>query len=107
MQARGASDLLRELTVRSTAPGASAAGGQPVPLGLLGRPAHVRRPAALRTEKGELVTYVYVDLAAGVDVQGYVERARRAVDAAVAGGPAGQSTLRPGERIEWTGQYEL
>jgi len=102
VSARGAADVLRDATVRSSA----AAGGppsQPVPLALLGKPSYVRRPAALRTEKGELCAYVYVDLANGVDIQGYVERARRDVNAAIA---TGQLPLH-GERIEWTGQYEL
>jgi len=102
VQARGASDVLRETTVRAKDAGGAA--GQPVPLGILGHPIYTRRPAQLRTEKGELIAYVYADLADGVDVQGYVERARREVDAAVAGGRA---ALRPGERIEWTGQYDL
>jgi Cu(I)/Ag(I) efflux system membrane protein CusA/SilA len=101
--ARGAPDVMRETTVRST-PGPAGGPGQPVPLGLLGRPTYVKRPAALRTEKGELIAYVYVDLADGVDVQGYVERARREVDAALGGGGL---SLRPGERVEWTGQYDL
>jgi Cu(I)/Ag(I) efflux system membrane protein CusA/SilA len=78
--------------------------GQPVPLGLLGHPAYVRRPAALRTEHGDLCSYVYVDLKDGVDVERYVERAKREVEAAVA---AHQINLRPGEALEWTGQYEL
>jgi Cu(I)/Ag(I) efflux system membrane protein CusA/SilA len=104
VQARGAADLLREITVRSTASGDAAATSQPVPLVLVGKPSYVRRPAQLRTEKGELVAYVYVDLADGVDVEGYVERARRAVDAAVA---AGTVRLQRGERVEWTGQYQL
>jgi Cu(I)/Ag(I) efflux system membrane protein CusA/SilA len=77
---------------------------QPVPLALLGKPTYVRRPAALRMEKGELCAYVYVDLADGVDLQAYVQRARREVDGAVA---AGTISLAAGERIEWTGQYEL
>ncbi len=93
---RGPADQLRELTVR--------AGGQPVPLALLGRPAYVRRPAALRSERGELVAYVYVDLDEGVDIERYVQAARRELDAAQAT-PA--LRLGPGERIEWTGQHEL
>jgi Cu(I)/Ag(I) efflux system membrane protein CusA/SilA len=95
------------VTVRSTSPestGASPASGQPVPLGLLGRPAYVRRPASLRTERGELVAYVYVDLPPGSDLEGYVERARSDVEAAVA---TDVIHLAPGERIEWTGQYDL
>jgi Cu(I)/Ag(I) efflux system membrane protein CusA/SilA len=75
-----------------------------VPLALVGSPSYVQRPAVMRTEKGEPSAYVYVDLRDGVDVQGYVQRARREVDAAVA---AGQVRLAPGERIEWTGQYKL
>ncbi len=51
------------------------AAGQPVPLGLLGRPVYVRRPAALRTEHGELCAYVYVDLLPGADLAG-LRRAR-------------------------------
>jgi len=75
-----------------------------VPLTLVGKPTYVRRPAQLRTDKGELCAYVYVDLADGVDVEGYVDRARRAVDAAIA---AGTVSLDHGERVEWTGQYDL
>ena len=97
LRPRGPADQLRELTVRGAA-------GQPVPLALLGSPSYVRRPAVLRTEKGEPSAYVYVDLRDGVDVQRYVERARREVDGAIA---AGQVRLVPGERIEWTGQYGL
>jgi Cu(I)/Ag(I) efflux system membrane protein CusA/SilA len=109
VEARGASDQLRDITIRSQA-GAGDAASQPVALALLGQPAYVRRPAALRTEKGELCAYVYVDLKDGVDVQGYVQQARRAVDGllaapATAGAPSVQ--LAAGERIEWTGQYEL
>ncbi len=58
----------------------------------------------MRTEHGELCAYVYVDLPPGADLQGYVERARRDVAAAIA---SGDIRLRPGERVEWTGQYQL
>ncbi len=102
--ARGAADILRDVTVRSIAnPQRVPEPSQPVPLELLGKPTYVRRPAALRTEKGELCAYVYVDLADGVDIQGYVERARREVNGAIG---TGQLPLH-GERIEWTGQYDL
>jgi len=101
---RGPADELREITIRAAGRGIAGAPGQPVPLGLLGHPTYVQRPAALRTERGELCSYVYIDLADGADVQGYVERARRAVDAAVAGHAL---RLEPGERVEWTGQYDL
>jgi Cu(I)/Ag(I) efflux system membrane protein CusA/SilA len=98
VQPRGPADQLRDITVRP------ASGGPPVPLGLLGHPVYVRRPAALRAERGELCAYVYVDLERGVDVQRYVERTRRTLDEAIA---AGRVRLQPGERVEWTGQYAL
>jgi copper/silver efflux system protein len=113
VQARGALDQPRELTVRSTQAPADdplapvtkhGAVGQPVPLALLGQPTYLRHPAALRAERGELCAYVHVDLSEGVDVQGFVERAKREVAAAVTGG---EVRLDNGERIEWTGQYDL
>jgi Cu(I)/Ag(I) efflux system membrane protein CusA/SilA len=96
VQSRGPLDQLREITVR--------AGGAPVPLALLGRPTYTREPAQLRTEGGELVAYVYVDLSPGVDLQDYVQSAKREVDAAIA---RGELHLGLDERIEWTGQYGL
>ena len=93
----GPADALREITVRS-------AHGEPVPLALLGYPAYASRPAMVRSEGGELVAYVHVDLASGTDLLRYVERARRAVRRAL---EAGELHLSAGERIEWAGQYEL
>jgi Cu(I)/Ag(I) efflux system membrane protein CusA/SilA len=97
---RGPWDQLREVTVRA---GADAA-GQPVPLALLGHPTNVMRPAQLRTESGHPVAYVYVDLLEGVDLAGYVRKARQEVDRALSNG---ELRLDPDERVEWTGQYEL
>jgi Cu(I)/Ag(I) efflux system membrane protein CusA/SilA len=90
-------DQLREVTVRS-------ATGVPVPLALLGHPLYQTVPAAMRTEKGEMVAYNYVDLTPGTDVSSYVELAQRDLERAQA---AGEIRLLPGERIEWTGQYQL
>jgi len=90
VQPRGSADELREITVRA---------GQPVPLALLGKPVYTREPAQLRTEGGELVAYVYVDLSPGVDVERYVGRAQKEL--------ANLTQLKSGERIEWTGQYPL
>jgi Cu(I)/Ag(I) efflux system membrane protein CusA/SilA len=105
VQARGPADVLRELTVRSTGgPSAVDAMGQPVPLALLGQPTYSRLPATLRAERGELCAYVHIDLSEGVDVQGFVERARREVGMAMAGGDI---RLGSEERIKWTGQYDL
>jgi Cu(I)/Ag(I) efflux system membrane protein CusA/SilA len=95
-------DRLLETTVRSG--GGSPAPAAPVPLGLLGRAAFVRRPAVVRSERGEAVAYVDVDLDSGTDIVGYLARARREVASATA---AGVLSLRPGERIEWTGQSDL
>ena len=92
-------DLVRDATVRAGRNG----DGQPVPLALLGRAAWATVPATLRAERGELSGYVYVDLDDGTDIEGYVARARRDVEAAV--GPMLQPTA--GERLEWTGQYKL
>jgi Cu(I)/Ag(I) efflux system membrane protein CusA/SilA len=61
-------------------------------------------PAMLRSERGELTAYVYVDLEPGVDPASYVERGRRDLERA---GAAGELVLRPGERLEWTGEDEL
>jgi len=88
-------DVLRDATVRAGRDGK----GQPVPLAFLGRPKWVVAPAMLRSEHGELCGYVHVDLAEGTDLEGYLSTARGAVDRALG--------LRPGERIEWIGQYEL
>jgi len=90
-------DQLREVTVRS-------ATGRPVPLGLLGHPSYVTTPAAIRTENGELVAFVYVDLNPGTDVSSYVGGAQRELDRAL---DAQEIRLQSGERIEWTGQYQL
>jgi Cu(I)/Ag(I) efflux system membrane protein CusA/SilA len=95
---RGPADQLREATVRAMD------GGPPVPLALLGRVGYVIQPAMLRTERGELVAYVYVDLEEGTDLLGYVERAEGAVHDALA---RKEVRLEHGERIEWTGQYDL
>jgi len=89
---RGAPDLVREATVRGAA--------GPVPLSLVGEPGYVVRPSTIRTERGELCGYVYVDLDPGTDLAGYVERARDELSATALG-------LQPAERIEWTGQYQL
>lgn len=93
----GPADDLREATVRARS-------GAVVPLLLVGRVGYVREPAMVRVERGEQVAYVHLDLAAGTDVLRYVDAARRTLESALA---KGGGKLEPGERIEWTGQYEL
>lgn len=78
--------------------------GPPVPLALLGQARVVSVPAQLRSEDGRSVGYVYVSLQANVDLATYVERARKTVEHALT---SGEPRLRAGERVEWTGQYEL
>src|SRR5262249_41657371 len=90
-------DQLREVTVRSRA-------GRVVPLGLLGHPVYDSVPASIRSENGELVAYVYIDLDSGIDVASYVQDAEQSLDAATSNGTI---RLQPAERIEWTGQYQL
>jgi Cu(I)/Ag(I) efflux system membrane protein CusA/SilA len=96
---RGPTDQVRRATVR-----AAGAFGQPVPLAVLGRTNFTTEPAAVRTERGETVAHVYVDLLPGTDLVGYVNGARDEVRDAVA---TKKIDLLPGERIEWTGQYDL
>jgi Cu(I)/Ag(I) efflux system membrane protein CusA/SilA len=91
-------DQLREVTVRSSG------SGQPVPLALLGHASYVRSPAMIRTERGELVAYVHVDLTAGTDLVTYLRRAQRELAQATA---EHEVRLEAAERIEWTGQYKL
>ena len=55
-------------------------------------------PAMIRDENAQLAGYVYIDTATR-DIGGYVDRAKRAVDASV--------TLPAGYTLQWTGQYEF
>jgi Cu(I)/Ag(I) efflux system membrane protein CusA/SilA len=90
-------DQLRDITVRSET-------GQVVPLGLLGHPVYETVPASIRTENGEMVAYVYVDLDSGTDVSSYVKGAQQNLSGALS---SGEIHLELAERIEWTGQYQL
>jgi len=91
-------DVIRDATVRAGRDGQYGK-GQPVPLAFLGRPKYAVAPAMLRSDHGELCGYVHVDLVEGTDLESYLAGARGAVDGALG--------LRPGERIDWIGQYEL
>jgi len=93
---RGDADRLRELTVRGAA--------GPTPLALLGRTDHIAVPSLIRSEGGELIAYLYVDLSPDSDVGSYVAAGQAQLAEAVR---AGALQLMPGERIEWTGQYSL
>ncbi|OZB73289.1 MAG: CusA/CzcA family heavy metal efflux RND transporter, partial [Lysobacterales bacterium 13-68-4] len=55
-------------------------------------------PSMLKSEDGQLATYVYVDTAAGSDLGGVVARLKRAM--------AEQVRLPPGVTLAWSGQFE-
>jgi Cu(I)/Ag(I) efflux system membrane protein CusA/SilA len=94
---RAMSEQLREATVPGTPGGRPAA----VPLALVGRPVVRALPGMLRAEEHGPAAYVLVDLDPGTDVGAFVARADRALAL------RGEPTLRPGERLDWIGQYPL
>lgn len=69
-----------------------------VPLGQLASIEAVMGPPMIKSEKGSLTGWVYVDITTD-DVGGYVDTAKAAVEKSV--------VIPPGYRLEWTGQYEL
>jgi Cu(I)/Ag(I) efflux system membrane protein CusA/SilA len=72
-------------------------GGGTVPLGEVASVELTRGATSIRTENGQLVVYLFVDIV-GRDLGGYVEEARRTVSDAV--------QLPPGVRLAWSGQFE-
>ena len=75
----------------------AAPSGAQVPLGQLARLSVRPGPPLVRSEAGELVGYVYVDVA-GRDLGGYVADAMEAVNS--------QVQLPSGYHLVWSGQYE-
>jgi len=71
--------------------------GGAVPLGEVAAVELARGPSSIRTENGQLATYIYVDIR-DRDVGGYVADAQRAVQASV--------RFPPGYYVMWSGQYE-
>jgi Cu(I)/Ag(I) efflux system membrane protein CusA/SilA len=71
--------------------------GGAVPLGEVATVAPARGPTTIRTENGQLATYIYVDIR-DRDLGGYVADARQAVQAGV--------QFPPGYYVMWSGQYE-
>ncbi|MCB1463328.1 MAG: efflux RND transporter permease subunit [Nitratireductor sp.] len=72
-------------------------GGGAVPLGEIAKVQLTRGATSIRTENGQLTTYIYVDIN-GRDLGGYVADAQKAVAATV--------KLPPGYSIGWSGQFE-
>lgn len=71
--------------------------GGAVPLGEVAKVEPARGPTSIRTENGQLATYIYVDIR-DRDLGGYVADARQAVQASIA--------FPPGYYVMWSGQYE-
>ncbi|WP_458760886.1 efflux RND transporter permease subunit [Afipia sp. TerB] len=71
--------------------------GGTVPLGEVAKISLDRGPTSIRTENGQLATYVYVDIR-DRDLGGYVADAQKAVQANIA--------FPPGYYVVWSGQYE-
>jgi Cu(I)/Ag(I) efflux system membrane protein CusA/SilA len=71
--------------------------GGAVPLGEVARVEPARGPTSIRTENGQLATYIYVDIR-DRDLGGYVADAKQAVQASIA--------FPPGYYVMWSGQYE-
>ena len=68
-----------------------------IPLGEVAKVELVRGATSIRTENGQLATYIFVDIT-GRDLGGYVAEAQKAVAAAV--------KLPPGYSVGWSGQFE-
>ncbi|MFT4278969.1 MAG: CusA/CzcA family heavy metal efflux RND transporter [Rhodopseudomonas sp.] len=71
--------------------------GGAVPLGEVATVQPARGPTAIRTENGQLATYIYVDIR-DRDLGGYVADAKQAVQAGV--------SFPPGTYVTWSGHYE-
>ena len=90
--------LARTLVSVPSASGAMGGGAQ-IPLGHLATIKLVEGPSMIRDENGRLSGYVYIDVDTEKrDIGGYVEEAKKAVDA--------ELKLKPGYLLTWSGQYE-
>lgn len=72
-------------------------GGGTIPLGEVAKVELTRGATSIRTENGQLVVYIFVDISAR-DLGGYVEQAKQAV--------ADQVKLPAGYSVAWSGQFE-
>jgi Cu(I)/Ag(I) efflux system membrane protein CusA/SilA len=76
---------------------ADARGPRQVPLSLVASVRVVEGPATIRSENGQLLNYVTLNVR-GRDMVGFVEEAQRVVREKV--------TLPEGVHLEWSGQFE-
>jgi Cu(I)/Ag(I) efflux system membrane protein CusA/SilA len=76
--------------------------GAQVPLGQLARIETVHAPMGIKSEAAVPNAWIYVDVK-GVDLGTYVQRAMRAVNAAIA---RGTIQMPSGYNVFWSGQYE-
>ncbi|MEW6449100.1 MAG: CusA/CzcA family heavy metal efflux RND transporter [Pseudomonadota bacterium] len=72
-------------------------GGAAIPLGEVAEIKRTQGPTTIRTEDGQLVVYVYVDIR-DRDLGGYVKEAQKAVSDSV--------KMEPGYYVTWSGQFE-
>ena len=72
-------------------------GGGAIPLGEVAKVQLTRGATSIRTENGQLATYIFVDIN-GRDLGGYVADAQKAVASTV--------KLPPGYSVAWSGQFE-
>jgi len=72
-------------------------GGAAIPLGEVAEIKRTQGPTTIRTEDGQLVVYVYVDIR-DRDLGGYVKEARQVVSDSV--------KMEPGYYVTWSGQFE-
>ncbi len=71
--------------------------GGAVPLGEVAQVSLARGPSSIRTENGQLASYIYVDIR-DRDLGSYIADAKRAVQTSV--------QFPPGYYVMWSGQYE-
>ncbi|MCC6622896.1 MAG: efflux RND transporter permease subunit [Deltaproteobacteria bacterium] len=72
--------------------------GRPVPLGSVAKISTVTGPMMIRSEAGQRVGFVFVDVDSSRGLVDYVAEAKKVVAASV--------TLPPGVRVAWAGQFE-
>jgi len=68
-----------------------------IPLGEIAELTLSRGPSTIKTEKGYLTGWVYIDIS-GTDIGRYVDKAKKVIEKSV--------QIPPGYWIEWSGQYE-